>query len=109
MRRGRLPPTPGAEPAELGVTVAAPRAVVVRARARAHRVLFGLMWNTTTRDWIQPIDDAWLRLMRDLRWQPRVTVAEVLAFGGGIALACPAFAVDLRVRYVVRHHGEQRE
>lgn len=46
-------------------------------------VLCLLMWSTATRSVIQHVDDAWLDLMRDLRWQPLVDVAELLSFLGG--------------------------
>jgi undecaprenyl-diphosphatase len=46
-------------------------------------VVFLLVWNTTTKAWVQDVDDWWLDLMSTLRWQPFVTVAEVLAFLGG--------------------------
>jgi undecaprenyl-diphosphatase len=46
-------------------------------------LLFLLVWNTTTKAWVQDVDDWWLDLMNALRWQPFVTVAEALAFLGG--------------------------
>jgi membrane-associated phospholipid phosphatase len=46
-------------------------------------IVFLMVWNTTTKAWVQDVDDWWLDLMNALRWQPLVTVAEVLAFLGG--------------------------
>ncbi|MGZ8766123.1 MAG: phosphatase PAP2 family protein [Acidimicrobiia bacterium] len=46
-------------------------------------VLFLLMWSTAGRSVVQHVDDAWLELMEDLRWQPLVDVAKVLSFLGG--------------------------
>jgi undecaprenyl-diphosphatase len=51
--------------------------------AVASIVLCLLMWSTATRSVIQHVDDAWLDLMRELRWQPLVDLSEVLSFLGG--------------------------
>jgi undecaprenyl-diphosphatase len=49
----------------------------------AAAILFLLVWNTTTREWVQTVDDAFYDLMEALRWAPLVTLAEVLDFLGG--------------------------
>jgi membrane-associated phospholipid phosphatase len=82
---GRVPPAEDAEPVELGPMLAEPRralwwsALLLGAAA----VIFLMVWNTTTMELVQSVDDAWLDLMEALRWQPFVTVAEVLSFIGG--------------------------
>jgi undecaprenyl-diphosphatase len=73
------------DPATLGPLLAEPR----RALGWAALLALGAiticlaMWWTVTRDAIQHVDDGWLELMVDLRWQPAVDVAEVFAFLGG--------------------------
>jgi undecaprenyl-diphosphatase len=46
-------------------------------------LLFLLVWNTTTRDAVQAVDDAFFDLCETLRWQPLVVLAEALDFLGG--------------------------
>jgi membrane-associated phospholipid phosphatase len=76
---GQDPPRP------TGPLLAEPRRALgwAAAFAVAAAVLCLAMWWTTSRDVIQHIDDAWLDLMEDLRWQPLVDVAELLSFLGG--------------------------
>ena len=78
---GRVPPAEGAEPVELGPMLAEPR----RRALRGSALLLGrppssacMVWNTTTMELVQSVDDAWLDLMEALRWGPFVAVAEVL-------------------------------
>jgi undecaprenyl-diphosphatase len=66
-------------------------------------ILFLLVWNTTTRAWVQDVDDWWLDLMNALRWQPLVTVAEVLAFLGGTYVTI-AVRTAVIVILIVRKH-----
>ncbi len=46
-------------------------------------VLFLLVWNTTTHDVVQRVDDGFLDLVEALRWQPTVELAKALDFLGG--------------------------
>jgi membrane-associated phospholipid phosphatase len=105
MRRpGRVRPPDGTPP-PLGPMLAEPR----RAFAWAGfllglaAVVFLLVWNTTTKAWVQDVDDWWLDLMRSLRWQPLVTVAEVLAFLGGTYVTL-AVRIAVVVVLILRKH-----
>jgi membrane-associated phospholipid phosphatase len=101
---GRVRPADGEE-VELGPMLAEPRramawsAVLLGAAA----IVFLLLWNSTTKAWIQDIDDAWLSLMKDLRWQPAVRVAEFLAFLGGTYVTW-AIRIAVIVILIVRKH-----
>jgi membrane-associated phospholipid phosphatase len=46
-------------------------------------VLFLLVWNTSTHEVIQSVDDWFLDLVESLRWQPLVELAKVFDFLGG--------------------------
>lgn len=46
-------------------------------------ILFLLVWSTTTRAVVQDVDDAFFRLMENLRADPAVAVAKALNFLGG--------------------------
>jgi undecaprenyl-diphosphatase len=82
---GRVRPAEDVEPFPLGSMLADPRRSMAWSSLllALAAIVFLLVWNTTTKAWIQDIDDAWLQLMEDLRWQPFVTVAELLSFLGG--------------------------
>lgn len=83
--RGRTRAGAPGDDTPLGPMLAEPRRALGWAIALAvgALVLCLLVWNTTTRAVVQDVDDAWLDLMEELRWQPAVTFAEVLAFLGG--------------------------
>jgi undecaprenyl-diphosphatase len=46
-------------------------------------LIFLLVWNTTTREAVQQVDDAFLDLCEALRWPPTVELAKLLNFLGG--------------------------
>jgi undecaprenyl-diphosphatase len=85
VRLRRLRPEPGADQPELGPLLAEPRRALAWAGVLllGALVMFLLVWNTTTREWIQDIDEAYLDLMEAIRIQPLTTAAEVLDFLGG--------------------------
>lgn len=81
--RGRVRPVD--EDPELGPLLAEPRralgwAAIMLAGAA---LLFLLVWNMSTREVIQRVDDAFLDLVESLRWEPVVTAAKALNFIGG--------------------------
>jgi membrane-associated phospholipid phosphatase len=81
----RRRPAADAPPIVHGPLLAEPRRALGWAGlAAAAAVILGLlMWSTATRSVIQGVDDAWLTLMEDLRWEPLVDFAKVLSFLGG--------------------------
>ncbi len=105
MRRpGRVRPPEGTAPA-LGPMLAEPRRAFAWAGLLLGlaTVLFLMVWNTTTKAWVQDVDDGWLDLMDALRWQPFVTVAEVLAFLGGTYITV-TIRIAVVVILIVRKH-----
>jgi membrane-associated phospholipid phosphatase len=105
MRLGRTRPAEGAEPVELGPMLADPRRSMAWAFALlgGAAVVFLLIWNSTTKAWIQNIDDAWLDLMKDIRWPPITRVAELLSFLGGTYCTW-AIRIAVMVILIVRRH-----
>jgi undecaprenyl-diphosphatase len=73
------------EERELGPLLAEPRRALAWAGLllAGGLVLFLLMWNTTTKDAIQQVDDAVYDLAREMQVEPFVFLAKVLNFLGG--------------------------
>jgi undecaprenyl-diphosphatase len=86
VRIGRVRPDPlDGEGRELGPLLAEPRRALVWAGAMfaGAVIVFLLVWNTTTHEMVQQIDDAFLDLCEALRWPPAVELAKLLDFLGG--------------------------
>ena len=80
---GRVRP-PDGDP-ELGPLLAEPRRALAWAglMLAGALVLFLLVWNTSTHEVVQQVDDWFLDLVESLRWQPLVDVAKAFDFLGG--------------------------
>jgi undecaprenyl-diphosphatase len=83
LRLGRIRPAEG-DP-DLGPLLAEPRRALAWAALMlgSALVLFLLVWNSSTHEVVQRVDDAFLDLVESLRWAPLVDVAKAFDFIGG--------------------------
>jgi undecaprenyl-diphosphatase len=69
----------------------------------AGSVLVGAVWWTAARDVLQSVDDGFLRLARNLRWEPVVKLAEGLNIVGGSVATWTIRVIVIGVLVVRRH------